>query len=570
MSASSRREFVHTLTRRAGAGLALVALAPAVSAASATPAASAPPTASGLFNIRDFGATGDGSTKDTTAIQAAIDACTQAGGGVVYLPPGRYFSGTITLKDNVTLHLAASATLFGSNDRADYPAKPFPARDLDIGGFEIWTLIYADGATNIRIEGPGIIDGNGRDFPPLPKMPSLDLASGPRPRGIFLKNCRHVTVRDVQILHPACWALHLAVCDGAVLENLYFLSHYHYNQDGIVLDSCRNITVTNCRLDTLDDCIVFKASFPQPCEAITVSGCILTSDCTAIKFGTQSLGGFRAIAISNCVIYKCQLGGVKFETMDGGTLEDVTVSNLTMTGVTAPLFFRIGNRGQDYGFKDVARPRPIGILRNVLVTGIRATLTTQTNQIGPHGRFMTPQQGGTMIIAGLPGHPVEGVTLADIHVTCPGGGTAADAARRDIPDAPALYPENDMFGVLPSYGFYLRHVRGLTMRNVRLELATPDLRPALIADDTADLELDGFKAAITGAAHFARLIQTRDAVISHCRPLGPVDTFVSVEGNQSAGIALLANNLQLASHAVKTTADAPPHSVQQSGNLGPR
>jgi len=566
MPASSRREFVHTLTRQAGAGLALAALAPAVSAA---PVESAPATSPGFFNIRDFGAKGDGSTKTTESIQAAIDACTRTGGGVVYFPPGRYLSGTITLKDNVTLHFAPSATLLGSGSSADYPAKPFPARDLDIGGFEVWALIHADGATNIGIEGSGTIDGNGRSFPPLPKVPGLNTASGPRPRGIFLRNCRRVILRDVAILQPGCWALHLALCDGAVLENLQFFSNYHYNQDGIVLDSSRNVTVTNCRVDSLDDCIVFKASFPQPCEAITVTGCILTSDCTAIKFGTQSLGGFRAIAISNCAIYKCQLGGIKFETMDGGTLEDVTVSNLTMTGVTAPLFFRIGNRGQDYGFKDVERPRPIGILRNVLVTGIRATLTTQTNQIGPHGRFMTPQQGGTMIIAGLPGHPIENITLSDIHVTFPGGGSAADAARRDIPEDAALYPENDMFGVLPSYGFYVRHARGLTMRNVRLDLATPDARPALIADDTTDLELNGVTAAITGAAQFARLIQTRETVISHCRPLGPVDTFVSVEGDQSAGIDLLVNDLHLAAHPVTTTAGALPKAVRQSGNLSP-
>jgi hypothetical protein len=564
MRSSGRREFVRTFTAAAGAGLVLGA--PTVPA-SGSPVALDAPDPGGLFNIRDFGATGDGATKDTRALQAAIDACTQAGGGVVHVPPGRYLTGTITLKDNVTLHLAPTATLLGSTDRADYPTKPFPARDLDIGGFDIWALVYAAGARNIGINGFGTIDGNGKAFPPLKKIPGLDVASGPRPRAIFLKNCRQVALRDFQVRNSACWTVHLVLCDGVTLDGLDLFTEFYVQQDGIIIDSSRHVRISGCRVNTVDDCIVFKTSFPAPCEAITIAGCMLTGDSSAIKFGTQSLGDFRAITIANCAIYRCRLGGLKFETMDGGTLEDVTVSNIAMWGSTAPLFFRIGNRGQDYGFKDIERPRPVGILRNILVSGLQATLTTASSWKRASGEAWAPQVGCTMMIAGLPGHPVENINLSDIHVTVPGRGTPAEAARDNFPEEPARYPDNDMFGVLPAWGFWVRHARGLTLDNVRLDLAQPDARPAFIGEDIADLDLSRFKAAASTASHLLRLRHTRGATIQTSRPLGAMETFLQLEGDRSADVALLANDLRLARQPFTVSAGARAESVRLAGNL---
>ena len=189
--------------------------------------------------------------------------------------------------------------------------------------------------------------------------------------------------------------------------------------------------ISGCYVNTIDDAIVIKASFPQPCADLVISHCVLTSQCAAIKFGTQSLGGFRNVSISNCACHDCGLGGVKLITVDGGDLENVVVSNLTMTNVSAPIFLRLGNRGQDFGFQDVTRPRPVARLRHVLIHDIRAEVSALERY---PGRRETMRTGATMGIAGLIGHPIEDVVLENIHVTYPGGGTLEEAQRQDIPE----------------------------------------------------------------------------------------------------------------------------------------
>jgi len=542
MTTNTRRDFVRNLTKVSGAGLALAALSPARAFAQSAPGNTALP---GIFNVRDSGATGDGHTKDTAAIQAAIEACTRAGGGLVYFPAGRFLSGTIILKDNVTLCFSPSAELLGSTDPRDYVAMPFPARDLDVGGFEVWALIYAEGARNIGLEGKGTINGNGHPFPPAKHEP--DAAGSMRPRAVFLKNCREVRLRDITIRESAMWSAHLALCEKVFIEGLSIYSSLFVNQDGIVLDSCREAFVTDCFVNTYDDAIVIKTSFPQPCLNITITNCILTSRCAAIKFGTQSLGEFRNVSISNCVFHDCGLGGIKFLTVDGGDLQDIVVSNITMTNVSAPIFFRIGNRGQDFGFKEVERPRPVARLRNVLISGIRATVSAVEQWPNRKEKMRT---GATMGIAGLIEHPVEDVVLENIHVTYPGGGTLEEARRTSIPEREKDYPENTTFGVLPAYGLYLRHVRGVTLRDVRFDLAGPDFRSALVCDDVEDIELSGFRAPVYGTEPLIRLARTRGALIRNCRPQGAVETFARIEDGACENIALQANDLRRVGTAV--------------------
>ena len=481
--------------------------------------------------MRTFGATGDGVTRDTAAIQAAVDTAFASGGGTVYFPSGRFLSGTITLKSRVTVHLSPGAVLLGSTSTTDYPAKAFPALDLDVGGHDIHALLYAVDAEQIAIEGDGVIDGNGAPFVKV-VVRDPEVPTAPRPRMIFFRNCHGVSLRDVTLRESALWTVHLALCDAVRLRGLRITSTANVNQDGIVLDSCRGATVSDCHVDTMDDAVVLKSSFPQPCSDVTITNCVLVSRCAGLKLGTQSLGGFRGIAISNCVLHDCRLGGLKFQTVDGGDLEDVTVQNITMHDVAAPISFRRGRRGFDFGFAEVERPRPVGRLRNVLISQVRAVLSTDA----------AARDGHTMSIAGIPGFPVENVTLENIDVTFPGGGTLDDARRVAIPERETAYPEHTMFGTLPAYGLWVRHAARVTLRDVRVDVATADARPALWCEDVDDLELTGFRGGASGSEPLVRLRAVRGALLQGCRPIGTVDTFVDTGG--SADVALAGNDLR--------------------------
>jgi hypothetical protein len=551
---SDRRAFLRTAAPAGAAGFAV----PRPAGAADGPARPWP----GAFDVRAYRAAGDGKTLDTAAIQAAVDAAHAAGGGTVYFPAGTYLSGTVALKSNVFLHLPAGATLLGSPNPADYPAKPFPARDLDVGGFCVWALVYAENATNVGVEGHGTIDGNGKPFPKV-RVPNPDVPTAPRPRTVFFKDCKGVTLRDVTFREAGIWAVHLAVCDDLVLSGLRVSSTLHLNQDGIVLDSCRNGVVSDCLVDSVDDAVVIKSSFPRPSENLTVTNCVLRSFCAALKLGTQSLGGFRNIAVSNCAFHDCRLGGLKFQAVDGGDLEDVTVSNVVMTNVAAPISVRLGDRGFDFGFKGVTRPRPVARLRNVSVRGVRAAVVPGEGLRAGHP---VPRAGQTMSIAGIPGHPVEGVTLADIDITFPGGGTAAEAARADVPERERAYPEHDMFGALPAYGLYVRHATGVTLDRVRFGLATPDHRPAVVCDDVADLYVTGLRAAGPASGPLVRLRRARGATLRDCRPAGGAEAFVRLEGADTSDVALVGNDLRRAGAGV-VRADGFAGPVAEAGNL---
>ena len=414
-----------------------------------------------LYDVRDYGAKADGKTLCTTAIQKAIDECSKAGGGTVYLPPGAFLSGTIYFKTGVTLKLAAGCTLLGSADLKDYPVT-VPALRSYTDNYTDKSLIYGENVERIAITGEGIIDGQGASFEGPYKV---------RPYMIRFIECRNVTVKDVTIKNSPMWVQHYLACDDVRITGITVRSNVNHNNDGIDIDSCRRVTISDCNIDSGDDAIVLKSTTAKLCTDVAVSNCVLSTRCNALKMGTESNGGFQNIVITGCVIYDTRLAGIALEIVDGGVMDRVVVSNISMNKVGAPIFLRLGNRARP--FKEGMEAPGMGAMRNITISNIEATGANLTG----------------CAISGLPDAAIENVTLSNVRLSFEGGGTKADAARA-IPEMPTDYPEYRMFGKLPAYGFYCRHVKGLKLFNVQLQLAKPDQRHALVLEDVEDAIVD--------------------------------------------------------------------------------
>jgi len=438
-----------------------------------------------LYDVRDYGAKPGGKTLCTTSIQKAIDACSQSGGGTVYLPPGAFLSGTIYFKTGVTLRLAAGCTLLGSTDLKDYPPTVQAFRSYT-DNYTDKSLIYGENVERIAITGEGTIDGRGASFEGPYKV---------RPYMIRFIQCRNVTVKDVTIKDSPMWVQHYLTCDDVRITGITVRSLVNHNNDGIDIDSCRRVVISNCNINSGDDAIVLKSTSARVCRDVAISNCVLSSRCNALKMGTESNGGFENIVITGCSIYDTRLAGIALEIVDGGTMDRVVVSNITMNKVGAPLFIRLGNRARVFK-KDMKKPA-IGVMRNVTISNIEAAGANPTG----------------CAISGLPEAKIENVTLNNLRLSFEGGGTNADAAR-ETPEKPADYPEYSMFGRLPAYGLYCRHVKGLKLLNVQLQLEKPDRRHAVVFEDVEDALIDGLDAPLSpDAGEMIRLTDVKKVFI---------------------------------------------------------
>ena len=445
--------------------------------------------AGGVYNVTDYGATGGGKMIDSPGINAAIRAASAAGGGTVRLPPGTYLSLSIELKSNITLYLDQGAMILAVAGPAQGhydDAEPNPWNKYEDFGHAHWhnSLIWGVDLHDITIAGPGLINGKGlhrEDEPP-------DFAGD---KAIALKFCRNVTMRDFAILNGGHFGILATGLDNWTMDNV----RIDTNRDGVDLDCCRNVRVSNCSVNSpSDDGICLKASYglgiPRPCENVTITNCQVSgfvagtfldgtfqrgpkgsSPTGRIKFGTESNGGFKNITISNCVFTYCR--GLALETVDGGLLEDVTITNITMRDiVNSPIFLRLGSRMRG------PVTAPIGDLKRILISNV------VVYNADPH--FAS-------IISGIPGHDIEDVRLDNIHIYCQGGGTDYQAALVP-PENTDMYPEPRMFGDTPSYGFFIRHVTGLQMGDIHITTTTPDARPPFAMSDVTNCELRDVEA----------------------------------------------------------------------------
>jgi polygalacturonase len=477
------------------------------------------------FDVRQFGAKGDGTTIDTHAFNAAIEAA--SGGGTVVVPPGVYACYSIHLKSNVALYLQQGATIL---------AAPTPYDGMATGGYDLaekqgewesyqdyghnhWhnSLIWGENIHDFGIFGPGLIWGKGlsrgHDEKALPNV----VAPGVANKAIALKNCRNVILSDFSILQGGWFGVLATGVDNFTIDNLKIDT----NRDGIDIDCCRNVRVSNCTVNSpWDDAICPKSSYAlgyaRATENLTITNCYVTGDYELgsvldgtwkhldpnrrgtgtgrIKLGTESNGGFKNVTISNCVFENCQ--GFALESMDGAIVEDVSFTGIAMRGVrSAPLFLRLGAR--------LRGPKPqtvVGVMKRIIISNV----TSSDSSILPS------------IIAGVPGHPVEDVKISDVYLHQKGG-AGAEMATIQPPEKAEHYPDPNMFGDLPATGIFARHAKNIEVSNVEIAIEKADARPAFYLDDVDGADFFRVRLPMRRPSNQFRLKNVTDFRVFGCQ-----------------------------------------------------
>jgi polygalacturonase len=487
--------------------------------------------------VTKYGAKGDSTTLNSLAIQKAIDDCNKTGGGKVIFPAGNYLSGTIVLKDNVTLLLQKGAVLLGSTNVGDYQnLDPFAdGLGTDVG----WALLVAVDSKNIGIEGEGAIDGQGS------KLKARHILTDQRPEGqrwgrrpflLRIVRCNGVTVRGVTLYYSAAWTSHYFHSTNINIEKVKIVSRGVAHNDGIDIDGCQHVRIRDCDINSGDDALCFKTtSSKMACSDIVVTGMKLKSSQGAIKMGTESMAPFENIKISDCYIYETNNGGIKLLTVDGAHLRNVEISNIEMVEVKTPILIRLGSRlsvfrkGQDV-------QQQTGTLENIVIRNVKAKASDSAQLKPPSG----------IVITGVPDHYITNLTLENIEIDLLGGGTVENS-RVEVPEAIDKYPEVKTFGpTIPAYGLWARHVKGLKLKNISFRLKANDLRPAFIFEDGKDIEINDCKIPETkGAESIIRFVNVDGAKIKNTETKASANAFVKVEGSSSKNIRLDKNKSQI-------------------------
>ena len=486
--------------------------------------AALPKAANARFDVRAHGATGDGATLDTAALQKAIDACAEAGGGQVVFPKGRYLTGSIELKSGVHLVVTPEAVIVGSRALADYATR---------------RLIHAKEAHDISISGGGTIDGQGHTFwekrdpyqgPPYRGTAQFEYRALSRPQFIHFLRCRNVRIEDIALKDSPSWTVHLQRCQAARLQKVTVRNFlYGPNTDGFDINSCVDVLIRDCDIITGDDGVVLKSTEPghdHPSRNITVEGCRIWSACNALKIGTETHDSFENITFRKCHLYcdsdkslERPLSGVAIESVDGAHLSGITVEDITMHNVRAPLFVRLGHRGGNSPRTQQVEPRVPGKIQKVLIRNVTATKSMFESSI-----------------TGIPGHYVGDVTLENVRLEYEGGGNA-DWVLARVPDESRIrsYPEAQMYGHLPACGLYCRHAGQVTLRDLTVTCLTPDPRPTLVCDDVQNLTLQRLTASAPARGlPVIWLLNVPQALVQDCTAPAGTDLFVAAEGAPEA------------------------------------
>jgi len=490
--------------------------------------------ASASADVRAYGASGNGQTKDTRAIQAAIDSAA-ASGRAVHFPRGNYLSGTLHLRDRTTLQIDAGARLIASPDDDDFDRAETHGYDTfadEETSDQRFALLQGREVKQLRIVGSGSIDGNRWK------------REGPKP--IALRGCRGIEIRDLTIANAGNYGVSLVGCEHVDIEGVTILNGY---ADGIDPDSCRDVRIARCHIDTRDDALCLKASLALGArgatERVRVFGCHLATRHNAIKLGTESSGDFRDIVIRDCTIvgkrhpspWKGDLtSGIALMSVDGGVLERVTVQNIRMASVRTPIFVRLARRGRGQ------RVPTAGALRHVSIKDVQVGAAL-----------------GASSITGIPGAPIGPITLQNLTVEVRGGGTRH--ASLQVPEKETRYPDGTMFADLPAYGLYCRHATGLVIEDANLGIDQPDARPAVVLDDVSGVHVRRLHAvAPIEGGPMLWLHAVRDAELRDLHPRAG-STVARISGPTTAGIRLDGHE---GPDAVVLDRDLSPTALQRS------
>ena len=506
-----------------------------------------------IYNLREFGAKGDGVALDTAAVQAAIDACNVDKGGTVLVPAGDFVIGTIELKSNVTLHLAAQGRLLGSPNIEHYKA----GNGIPPGNGNI-VMISAANAENITIQGPGTIDGNGAKF-----FTGKGDMTGPgqnssqgyfaRPHLLIFHRCTNLVMRDVFLTASAYHCTRILQCKRVRLDGVRIHNRVNLNNDGFHINSSEYVHIANCDVTCQDDaCALFGSN-----KFVTVTNSTFSTRWSVFRFGG---GQAENITISNCVIYDTYGCPIKMQCGSRSRFENITFSNLIMKNVTGPISIGLDSSRRRQG---AAGSEPvIGVVRNIAFNGIRATVVAQGRQ---HADLPWPQNfrpGETrscIVLNGVGNEFLEGISFTDVHVAYEGGGTHEEAAR-GVPQMAGEYFE---IGTPPAYGIYARNVRGLALHNVRLEVPAPEFRPAVIFDNVMDATVNGLSATGNPQADaLLRFVDARYVLLTGSRVLTPVDTFLRLLGSGCTDITIDGGDLSNAHRALTFGAGATANAVK--------
>ncbi len=473
------------------------------------------------YLITKYGAIGDGKTLNTASIQKAIDLATKNGGGKVIVPEGIFLTGTLELKSNIELHVDAKATLLGSTNPFDYRSlemKGRPESPKKDDNSQL-ALLVAYKVNNISISGRGIIDGQGTalainvdslhhagividpDYSVESNRPNEKM----RPKLIRLSMCNNVSFTQTTFKNSACWGLSLELCSNVTMDSVTIFNRAYWNNDGMDITDSKNVRITNSNINSADDGICLKSYYPSYYnDSILIANCTIISGASALKFGTASIGGFKNITIKNIKVFDTYRSVIALESVDGGFIENIHVTNIVAENTGNAIFIRLGQRS---GSKS-------GSIKNVYIGNLTVQVPLgrpdlnydiRVSEAGNHNPLPSS-------ITGIPGNYIENVTLENIKITYPGRASKGQAyfpisRLSQLPEKIENYPEFSMFGELPAWAFYVRHAKGIQMKNVKLLLKGYDFRPAIIFDDANGINLE----EIT----FPNDLQSNQVILTH-------------------------------------------------------